>query len=290
MKKENLYEPFSIRFETIDSYSKDKQTNTFFQLVYVLSGKGTKHINGCEFTYHVDQLFLLTPSDYYFFTIESTTTFFFLRFNEHYLKSHSFLTATIHNVERILMDAKDLPGCFLKSEADSTLIKQMIAIMQDSLSNDVYSKALVQQFVTTIIVLTARNIAQVSPLKAEENTEASVLDILRYVQKNINSPEKISAVRISTHFKISTTQLGRYFKRHTDETMRQYITNYKTRLIENRLIYSDHRINEIAGEFGFADVSHFVKFFKKQKGNTPTKFRKISRTQYYIRESVLTPK
>ena len=59
--------------------------------------------------------------------------------------------------------------------------------------------------------------------------------------------------------------------------MQQYISNYKTKLIEHRLQFSDKRINEIAYEFGFTDESHFNKFFKKQRGNSPSEFRKVIR-------------
>ena len=51
----------------------------------------------------------------------------------------------------------------------------------------------------------------------------------------------------------------------------------KTKLIEHRLQFSEKRINEISYEFGFTDESHFNKFFKKQKGNSPSEFRKTVR-------------
>lgn len=277
MKKENLYEPFSISFETIDEYSKAARRNTFFELIYILSGSGTKEINGYQFSYSEGNLFLLTPSDYYLFDIESKTQFFFLRFNDIYIKNNPILTENFHNLSAMLQDAKHLPGCILKNEADNAVIKQMIEIMIRECPNNRYYKELVQQFVNTIIIIVAINIAQFSPLKIEQDTDDKTLSILRYIQKNIYYPEKILAGSISDHFKISIAHLGRYFKKHTAETMQQYIINYKTKLIENQLIFSDKRINEIADEFGFSDVSHLNKFFRKQKGKNPTEFRKTSR-------------
>ncbi|WP_317190904.1 AraC family transcriptional regulator [Flavobacterium sp. ALJ2] len=38
-------------------------------------------------------------------------------------------------------------------------------------------------------------------------------------------------------------------------------------MIENRLLYSDMRITEIAFELGFIDESHLHKSFKKTKEN-----------------------
>ncbi|WP_423754016.1 helix-turn-helix domain-containing protein [Cloacibacillus evryensis] len=86
----------------------------------------------------------------------------------------------------------------------------------------------------------------------------------------------IKADVISQHFGISQNYLGRYFKKHTNETMQQYIINYKLKLIENRLLHSEMRINEIATELGFTDESHLNKLFKKYKGIIPSEFRKMN--------------
>jgi AraC-like DNA-binding protein len=44
-------------------------------------------------------------------------------------------------------------------------------------------------------------------------------------------------------------------------------------MIEHRLQFSNKRMNEIAGEFGFTDESHFNKFFRKQNGSSPKSYR-----------------
>lgn len=58
---------------------------------------------------------------------------------------------------------------------------------------------------------------------------------------------------------------GRVFKKQTGETLQQYISNYKLRLIETRLLHSDMRISEIAYELNFADESHLNKPLKSTK-------------------------
>ena len=151
------------------------------------------------------------------------------------------------------------------------------AICREHNDKDVYNQELIQQLVNTLIIIVARNIAKYLPEQVNVGTEAKAMDILQYIQTNIYYPEKIKAESISDYFGISNTYLGRYFKKHADETMQQYISNYKTKLIEHRLQFSDKRINEIAYEFGFTDESHFNKFFKKQKGNSPSEFRKTIR-------------
>ena len=137
-----------------------------------------------------------------------------------------------------------------------------------------YNKELIQQLINTLIVIVTRNIAKYLPEKIDERSEEKTLDILQYIQNNIYNPDKIKADTISQHFGISQNYLGRYFKKHTNETMQQYIIKYKLKLVENRLLHSEMRINEIAAELGFTDESPLNKLFIKYKGVIPSEFRK----------------
>jgi AraC-like DNA-binding protein len=45
-------------------------------------------------------------------------------------------------------------------------------------------------------------------------------------------------------------------------------------IIEQRLIYSEYSIGQIADDLGFSDESHLSRQFKKHKGITAAAFRK----------------
>jgi AraC-like DNA-binding protein len=75
---------------------------------------------------------------------------------------------------------------------------------------------------------------------------------------------------------MSETYLGRFFKNQTNETLQQYIENYKLKLIESRLTHSSMRITEIADQLGFTDKSHLNRFFKKFHSMPPSQFRKAN--------------
>lgn len=278
MIRENLHEPFSVVYKTLDVCPKLEHQHTFFELVYIRSGTGWQYINKNKFQYHAGHMFLITPEDYHSFDIESTTEFFFLRFNDIYIKNNALINENIKRLEYILQNANHRPGCILKNETDKSLVSPMVdAIIREYDNKDLYNRELVQQLVNTMIIVVARNIAKYLPEQVDLRAEEKAMDILRYIQSNIYYPEKLKAEVISDVFGISTAYLGRYFKKHASETMQQYITNYKTKLIEHRLQFSDKRINEIADEFSFTDESHLNKYFRKQKGSSPKVFRKMVR-------------
>lgn len=278
MKRENLHEPFTLVYEKLSQTTRRPHQNSFFELVFILSGSGVQCINKNSFHYHSGHMFLITPDDCHSFEVSTETEFFFLRFNDIYIKNGGIAAENIQRLEYILQHANHKPGCILKNQTDKTLVRPIIeAIIREQVNLQVYNQELIQQLVNTLIVVVARNIAMYLTFITNRDIEDKAHDLLQYIQSNIYYPEKLRAEYISNKFNISEAYLGRYFKKHTAETMQQYIMSYKTRLIEHRLQFSDKRLNEIANEFGFSDESHFNKFFRKQKGESPKNFRKSVR-------------
>ncbi|MBB5638979.1 AraC-like DNA-binding protein [Pedobacter cryoconitis] len=274
MNREILYEPFEVVYKKLDECPKVEYRHLFFELVYVLSGTGKQCINNNKFSYHADHMFLITPEDCHSFEIETTTEFFFLRFGNVYIRSKDFHTDDVKRLEYILNNASHQPGCILNNFSDKPLVRSLIeAMMIEYVNRDLYNKELIVKLVDTLIVIVARNIAKYMPAAVKEGTEEKALELLNYIQANIYNPEKLRAESLSNQFAISGHYFGKYFKKHTNETLQQYIANLRIRLVEARLRFSDLRITEIANELGFTDESHLNKFFKSQKGISPKAFR-----------------
>jgi AraC family L-rhamnose operon transcriptional activator RhaR len=274
MHKESLYEPFEIVFKELNECPKKAHEHTFFELVYIVSGTGQQCINKNKFSYHKGHMFLITPDDCHSFDIEETT-----QFNNIYIRNNVLPQDHIQKLEFILQHANHQPGCILKNQVDKTLVEPMVnAIIREYVNRDLYNKELIRQLVNTLIVVVARNIAKSLPEKINEQSEEKALEILEYIQSNIYTPEKLTAEHLGASFGISESYLGRYFKKHANETLQDYVTQYKLKLIENRLLHSEFRIGEIAREFNFTDESHLNRIFKKYKGASPSAYRKARKS------------
>jgi AraC-like DNA-binding protein len=277
MTDKNLYLPFEVDFKELEQFPKTIRKNNFFELIYVVDGTGIQIINNNKFQYRKGNLFLVTPQDVHSFEISTVTKFFFLRFNEYYVKANSQNreSETVLRMEYILQNASHRPGCILKNKIDKPLIASLIeSIINEQSNQQIYHQKIIEQIVNAIITVVARNIALKLPKNIKETTGEMVLEILHYIQENIYDPKQLKANIISEHFNISLHYLGKYFKKQTGETLQEYISNYKLRLIEARLLNSDMRINEIADELHFSDESHLNKVFRKHKGINPSEFRK----------------
>ena len=60
--------------------------------------------------------------------------------------------------------------------------------------------------------------------------------------------------------------------------LKKYILNYKLKLAETRLKYTDLTITEIAQELGFTDSSHLDKTFLSYKGITAKAYQNSLQT------------
>ncbi|MFD1605437.1 AraC family transcriptional regulator [Flavobacterium artemisiae] len=275
MVKDHLWMPFELVLkEMLDVCPRGLHAHTFFELVYIVQGTGKQHINELELNYKPGDLFLVAPNDQHIFHIEKPTQFFFIRFNNIFVKSNEKELELFNRLEMILKNVGHEPGNIIKNKNDAKSIKSLMDILiQEQLNHDFYEKELSIQLVNSILIIIARNVYQVYPEQISETTDQKTIHILQYIQSNIYVPEKLRIECIGQEFGISSTYLGSYFKKHAAISLQQYILNYKLKLIEDRLLHSDMRISEIADAFGFTDKSHLNHIFKKYKGITPSEFR-----------------
>lgn len=278
MLKEHLYGAYSISFVTMTEDPKSEHSHSFFELIYIVSGTGDQWINGSKFPYQSGHMFLITPEDKHAFDILSETTFCYLRFNNIYINDHSLQEEYVGKLEYILQNANHRPGCILRNLPDKLIVKPLIdALMREQENDELSRKELIRQYVNTLILIVARNIMKFQGLSLSEYSEGRVTGILEFIQTHIFYPEKLRADYLGERFNMSPAYLGKYFRKHTGQTMQEYIKQYKLQLIEHRLQYSDKRMNEIVHEFNFTDESHFTRFFKKNKGLSPKAFRETVR-------------
>ncbi|HEY9260966.1 AraC family transcriptional regulator [Chitinophaga sp.] len=277
MKKENMHQSFEVVYRKVDECPASDLQFSFFQMVYVISGTGFLRVNGNCIAFRPGNLMLMTPNDYHNFHISETTEFLLIRINNEYVKEYR--SKNINCIECLLYYASHLSGCILKQKEDEFLVKSIVECLLHAIAHkDIYDEDLTAHYVNALIVIAVRNISKIKPPGIKGNADKRILDIINHIQSNIFSPANLKASFIADKFGISDTYLGSYFRNQCGETIQQFIANYRIRLIEHRLSFSDMRINEIVNEFGFADESHLNKFFKKHRGVSLTGYRKEKKT------------
>jgi transcriptional regulator GlxA family with amidase domain len=140
----------------------------------------------------------------------------------------------------------------------------------------------------------ARRVAEVSlhqEIRAGENAQrhdlryrlgtanAKVIAAVKVMEKHIEDP--LSSRQLAATVGLSTRQLERLFRRHFDQTPRQYYLRMRLDRGRDLLRRSSRPILDIAVASGFTSTSHFTKSYRKCFGLTPSEERS-SQAELYL--------
>lgn len=274
MIRENLHRSLDVYYETSDTCTQGAKQLNFFEFFFVLSGKGIHIVNENKIEFNTNELFLITPNDQHSFHVEEFCEFIVIRFSQNYVAD--FQWKSIDHMECVLFHASHLSDCILKNPEDretvTILMQQLLRILQ---KESMYKEDLIRHLVNAIIVIAARNLSLTQPKNMLQNVDEKILDIIDYIQLNIHYPDLLKLEIIAAKFGLSKTYIGSYFRKQSGESIQEYISSYRIRLIEHRLQFSSKRITEIADEFGFNDESHINKFFKRHTGFRLKSYREL---------------
>ena len=69
----------------------------------------------------------------------------------------------------------------------------------------------------------------------------------------------------------------RYFKKNIGKTITEYINVIRVEKAATALAETEDKIIDIAAACGFDNTGYFIRRFKKEKGMTPSEYRKKSK-------------
>ncbi|SDS42050.1 AraC-type DNA-binding protein [Maribacter dokdonensis] len=252
-------------------------TIRFFEIVYFEKGSGTIKINGKTVNYSANSIFVFVPDDIYIVNPESATTTIAIKFLKTFFKGDAPQNANLpvndwfRKIEGILnSESHQLREMRFETESDKihliSLIKMVAAENDKKKSYDLF---IIQNSLSVILHLIARNIQFLNADMSTKIVESSkIQQIINFIHANIYNPELLTTKNLAEEFHMADNYISEYFKKHTDVSLKKYILNYKLKLVETRLKYTDLQFSEIAMELGFTDSSHLNKTFQSYKGMT----------------------
>jgi AraC family L-rhamnose operon regulatory protein RhaS len=280
MKRLLQHEPLLIQQLDTDHWSFPVHTQNYFELILIQAGSGNHSVNGNKFVYQAGDIFFLRPSDSHSFVIHQKTCFYSLSFTELYIAnlmktgSHSWVYV-------------DEPGSPTSQPLVSSLAtnrtehRNLLALVDIILTEQhslcpLFSNPIVESVMSAILSLLDRRLAQLSVESMDRQMTPSSLvqRIVAYVCRHITEPNELRMDKIADVFNYSPSHLGALFKEQIGESIQQYIIRYKLKLVEARLGLSTMTISQIADEFGFTDVCHLNKLFKRYYHHTPSTYRR----------------
>ncbi|WP_461085739.1 helix-turn-helix domain-containing protein [Spirosoma flavus] len=276
MKHASQHEPLLVeQFETVH-WSTSLQRPTHYQLVLIQKGIGECIINGNRFAYQTGNVFFLSPSDTYYFKISQKTSFYCLSFTKSYIAS--LMVTNAHLWPHVSEYGIQLSGTVIANSADqrNLLVLVEILIAEQQRLCSLLANPVVESLMKTILNLVDRHLVQHPFDVPAWSTTPSAFSqrIVAYIGQHITEPDLLRLDKLADVFNYSASHLGALFKQQLGESIQQYIIRYKLKQVETRLSLSTMTISQIAHEFGFSDVCHLNKLFKRYYQHTPTHYRR----------------
>jgi AraC-like DNA-binding protein len=136
---------------------------------------------------------------------------------------------------------------------------------------DGYSSLMMNLYITELLVQLCRYKYSFKPVLS--GTDRAIYAISKYI--SLHFQENISLAVLSYEFGMSESHLSRKFKAHTGIGINEYITYVRTTNAEKLLRETELSVTEVADQCGYSDSNYFSTVFKRIKGITPQKCRKL---------------
>lgn len=96
--------------------------------------------------------------------------------------------------------------------------------------------------------------------------------LLEYIDRHYMEPLTLTGV--AKHFHFNPSYLSNYFSTHNKEGFIEYVNKIRIEQASKKLLTTNLPISEISTSVGYSDHSYFCKVFKKQKGISPSGYRR----------------
>jgi len=265
------FDPLVIKDYMATVFQYKPHGHTYYELIYIVKGKGIHLFNHNRISYQTGDLFLISPGDHHHFEIIQPTRFVVIKFTEEYFEKSnpcgSF--SRLKPLELMRMSALKENKLILDQFAAASLKTTIQNITAYREQRNVWSSLYIYfQLLSVFALITELKAADISLINSDRE------HLIDYIHQHIYQPQKCRIKNIAEHFNISATYFSDYFRRNYHIGYREYLNQYRISLIQKRIESDMMSSKQIAEEFGFSDESHFSNFVKKKLKQRPVSYRK----------------
>ena len=253
------------------------QTNHYFEIIWLKSGKGINKIDGVAHHYNGSVLFFLAPGHVYEITEQQKSEGYVLKFLPAVFKQEKDFIDYVFDT-CLLDNARSCPVIGVPAQLID-VIRELFARFNEEFNRQQPGADIILSSYLKILTTHARRIKD------------SYLSKEVYINKPQYNLFRQFKIAVEQHYKIKHS-VGDYANllktqaRTLNMVARKYGSGSALEIIHGRIILEAKRrldhdiksIKELCYELGFEDPAYFTRFFKNNVGTAPQHF-KISKTQ-----------
>ena len=260
---------FKVEYEVVNNSNVEvpfSHRHFFYAVYWMHEGDGTHVIDFEEYEIRPDRVFFIKPEQVHFLHGRAHLKYSALQFTEDFMMPYLFAG------QKDIAVYKDL------SQAETERIEVLFKQLQtESVSNLPNSNSVIQSEINTLLL-------ELERMSIPAPNTSVIPDILRKYKDLIDKDfVKERQVRnYAGRLGISPNYLNVLARKHLGKSALEMINERVVLEVKRMLIRTEYDISEIAYKLGFNELSYFSRFFKRQTGMTPLRFR-ISMNEMYQR-------
>ncbi len=254
------------------------ESHSGWEFVYVENGRVI--VNADDETYIVKKGEMICHKPFEFHTIKpyesgaKVIIFCFYSDNEYMEYFNNKIIAINQRQKQYLNDIVNMGKSIFLSKAPLDIARDggMDVSPDSSPLNEQFVKNSIELLIISLLSAnTTEKQSRVSLYEHVTERETLTQNIIKYL--NENTDKQLSLKEISKQFSYSLSSIKRIFKEETGSSIITYFNNIRMERAKEMLLRSKMSIEGIAASLGFSNSYYFSTSFKKNFGESPSKFR-----------------
>lgn len=246
-----------------------------YTLLLVQKGEGSLVIDGNQVAYQPGDVFFLGVGVSYRFLSTQRTNAYWLTFSASYV--NNLLTTDSPGWTFLNPSTPPCRGSLTADATDQDNLQALAAIMlsEERSLRPLTENPIVDGLMKTLLSLVDRLFTQrgvTAPAPPDYSSDIT-RRVIAYICQHISEPNRLRMDVLADEFNYSPGHLSALFRQQTGDSIQQFIIRHKLKRVALRLRHTSLTISQIADEFGFSDVCHLNKHFKRYYNHTPTIYR-----------------
>ena len=255
---------------TIPDWQADQYT-----LLLIRTGEGSLVIDGNQAAYQPGDVFFLGIGVSYRFLSTQRTNAYWLMFSPSFV--NNLLTTDSPGWTFLNPSMPPCRGSLTADARDQANLQALAAIIlsEERSLRPLTENPIVDGLMKTLLSLVDRLFMQRGVTAPAPPTFSSdiIRRVIAYIGQHICEPQRLRMEVMASEFNYSPGHLSALFRQQTGDSIQQFIIRHKLNRVALRLRHTSLTVSQIADEFGFSDVCHLNKHFKRHYRHTPTIYR-----------------
>lgn len=268
MEVMDRFETENLRVLCYDFASKFRgvyKTYEYSRLCTIVHGEKTITVNKEKKKYNANQYLLLPSESDVPMEINQPTKAVVFELNSQLIKRANEKVSNEYSIDYNALSQNNYYIGDVNMELKEILNRMTDKILKKSENYEYIIDLYAQELIYTLI----SNKGAKQVLNLEMNNPVNIA--IRYMNDNYMQP--ISIHELSYDLNMSESNFCQYFKRITNMTPNEYLTNIKLKEAKSLLLQAS--VTEVAYSLGYENISYFISLFKKKYGITPKQYQKM---------------